>query len=168
MCYVMVLPSIGLATGIMAEGQLTSLNQGAYSVGLESGARSSPDSSGSPQRCDAAAATWHYSFEKQRIPVDFVPEREDYKRIAGSGVYLKSLAPAPNYFSIFSILGFICVLWMPNRFRWSWLRQFTQFQPTEFFLVDACIHFVVTARNLFKIKFNTRTKCCFYLTLFLL
>jgi hypothetical protein len=35
-------------------------------------------------------------------PSDVVPVCEDYKRIAGSGVYLKSLAPAPNpHFFIF-------------------------------------------------------------------
>jgi hypothetical protein len=43
----------------------------------------------------------------QWIPVDFVPEREDYKRIAGSGAYLKSWAPAPNpYFFRFDFFVF--------------------------------------------------------------
>jgi hypothetical protein len=48
------------------------------------------------------SAIWHYSTEIQRLPVDFLPEREDYKRIAGSGVYLKSLAPAPYLYFLFS------------------------------------------------------------------
>jgi hypothetical protein len=41
----------------MAVGQRKVLAQRTYGVGLESGARSSPDSSGSPQRREVAAAS---------------------------------------------------------------------------------------------------------------
>jgi hypothetical protein len=68
----------------MAVGQLVGLPPRTYGVGLESAARPSPDSSGSPQRRDAAAAIRCDSTEIQEFPVDIVTEREDYKRIAGS------------------------------------------------------------------------------------
>jgi hypothetical protein len=71
----------------MAAGQLKVFALRTYGVTDGAADRPSPDSSGSPQRCDAAAAIRRYWFEIQRLPVDFAPEREDYKRIAGSRHY---------------------------------------------------------------------------------
>ncbi len=40
-------------------------------------------------------------IEIEVYPSDAVPVCEDYKRIAGSGAYLKSFAPAPKYYFFF-------------------------------------------------------------------
>ncbi|MEN9443352.1 MAG: hypothetical protein RIS47_242, partial [Bacteroidota bacterium] len=81
--------------------------------GVTNGAadRTSPDSSGSPQRRDAAAASWCYSTEIQRIPVDFAPEREDYKRIAGSSHYKYCWATAPYYFYFYFFRSWVLGNW---------------------------------------------------------
>jgi hypothetical protein len=92
-----------MAAGHMAAGQGKVLAQRTYGVTNGAADRSSPDSSGSPQRCDAVAAIRRYWFEIQRFPVDFVPEREDYKRIAGSRPYKYCWATAPNYLFYFSL-----------------------------------------------------------------
>jgi hypothetical protein len=47
-------------------------------------------------------------------PSDTVPVCEDYKRIAGSGAYLKSFVPAPN--SFFSFFSFSLALFFANGF----------------------------------------------------
>ncbi|MEN9444604.1 MAG: hypothetical protein RIS47_1494 [Bacteroidota bacterium] len=47
--------AVGLATGPHGRRPTGAIAQRVYGVGLESGARSSPDSSGSPQQCDAIA-----------------------------------------------------------------------------------------------------------------
>jgi hypothetical protein len=90
----------------MAVGQGKVLAPRTYGVTNGAADRTSPDSSGSPQRCDAAAASWCYSTEIQRIPVDFVSEREDYKRIAGSSLYKYCWATAPYYFYFFLLSAF--------------------------------------------------------------
>ncbi|MEN9445024.1 MAG: hypothetical protein RIS47_1915 [Bacteroidota bacterium] len=73
--------------------------------GVTNGAadRTSPDSSGSPQRRGEASASRCHVFEIQMFPVDFVPEREDYKRIAGSSLYKYCWATA-SYLYFFSFL----------------------------------------------------------------
>jgi hypothetical protein len=40
-------------------------------------------------------------IEIRKRPSDTVPVCEDYKRIAGSGAYLKSFVPAPNFYFLF-------------------------------------------------------------------
>jgi hypothetical protein len=71
----------------MAVGQCKVFAQQTYGVTNGAADRTSPDSSGSPQRCEAVSAICCFSTEIQGFPVDFVPEREDYKRIAGSSDY---------------------------------------------------------------------------------